>query len=188
MLEIALDVAKYNWLPMLQYTTWMQYGIAGAYLICAWMCVVSGSGAYQAGEKAGGWFLTSFVLRMMSIESILKLNDLLVLLMRGYARAGGWYGERRYWQAIVVGGVIALAILIVLWLRKRQQEDWHLAGNVVVGMSLLVVLELMRNISLHQVDAVLNYSLGAGIRAERAIEFVGLALVFIGTKQWLRTR
>lgn len=188
MLEIALDVAKYDWLPTLQYITWLQYGIAAAYLVCAWMCVVSGSGAYQAGEKAGGWFLTSFVLVMMSIESILKLNDLLVLLMRGYARAGGWYGERRYWQTIVVAGVIALAILIVLWLRKRQQEDWHLAGNVVVGMSLLVVLELMRNISLHHVDAFLNYPLGAGIRVERAIEFLGLALVFIGTRQWLQTR
>ena len=188
MLDIALEVAHDKWLPMLQYTNWWQYGIAVAYLLCAWMCVVSGSGAYQAGEKAGGWFLTSFVLVMMAIESILKVNDLLVLLMRGDARAGGWYGERRYWQSIVVASVIGLAILIVLWLRKRQQEDWHLAGNVVFGMSVLVVLELMRNISLHQVDSFLNYNLGAGIRVERAFEFVGLALVFVGTRQWLRTR
>ena len=53
MLDIALEVAHDKWLPMLQYTSWMQYGIAAAYLVCAWMCVVSGSGSYQAGEKAG---------------------------------------------------------------------------------------------------------------------------------------
>lgn len=188
MFEIALQVANDKWLPMLHHITWVQYGFALAYLICSWMCLVSGAGAHQAGEKAGGWFLSCFVLLMMAIETILQFNNLLVLLMRAYARSEGWYGERRYWQAIVVAGVIALAVLVVLWLRKRQQEDWHLQGNVIFGMSILVVLELMRNISLHHVDAVLNISLGAGIRVERAIEFVGLVLVFIGTRQWLQTR
>lgn len=188
MLDLAFEVANDKWLPMLQQVGWVHYGIAAAYLVCSWMCLVSGSGAYQAGEKAGGWFLSSFVLLMMAIETILQFNNLLVLLMRGYARSGGWYGERRYWQTIVVGGVIALALLIVLWLRKRQQEDWHLQGNVVFGMSILVVLELMRNISLHHVDAFLNFHLVAGLRLERAFEFVGLALVLLGTRQWLRTR
>lgn len=55
-------------------------------------------------------------------------------------------------------------------------------------MSVLVVLQLMHYISLHQVDALLNFHLGAGMRAERVIESVGLILVFIGTRQWLRTR
>jgi hypothetical protein len=188
MLDIALEVAQDKWVPMLEHISWVQYGFAVAYLLCAWMCIVSGSGAYQAGEKAGGWFLTSFVLLMMAIESVLQLNHLMVLLMRGYARAEGWYGERRYWQAIVVGCVIVLSLAIVLWLRKRQQEEWHLQGNVVIGMSVLVVLQLMHYISLHHVDALLNFHLGAGIRAERVIESVGLLLVFIGTRQWLTTR
>ena len=188
MLDIALQVAQDNWLPLLQNISWTQYGFALAYLLCSWMCVVSGSGSYQAGEKAGGWFLASFVLLMMAVESVLQLNNLLVMLMRGYARAEGWYGERRYWPAIVVGGVITLALVIVLWLRKRQQEEWHLQGNVVFGMSVLVVLELMRNISLHQVDAFLNFPLGAGIRLERVIESLGLVLVLIGTRKWLTTR
>ena len=30
MLDIALEVAHDKWLPMLQYTSWVQYGIAAA--------------------------------------------------------------------------------------------------------------------------------------------------------------
>jgi hypothetical protein len=186
MWNVSLDHALDKWASLNQAPGWSQWGILAAYILCIWLCFVCGRAAQQNKEHSTGWFIAAGLLCLLAAENMLHASELFIFFMRDLATSAGWYEQRRHSQSITIGIAVFVGLCGLAWLRHRLSESWHLHGNVVMGMSVLIVLTFLRVISLHDVDSELN-TFYLGISLDRAIEIAGLAMVLYGVIRKLQT-
>ena len=131
------------------------------------------------------WFVAAWIVALIGANSLLRLDLLAICALRIVARAQGWYEERRAWQYPLVVALAVTGLLALAWARTRLQADWPRCAGAVIGVFLLFGVALLRAVSYHYTDRVLEFPL-AGIPAGRLVEFAGLGLTAAGALRWSR--
>lgn len=187
MFNDTLQQAHPMWMISMPEISWVQGVHALIYLLCAWLCLVCAIASRQAGESVTGWFVAVACLLGMMVESIFDVHLYALGVFRHQAYAEGWYGMRREIQTWFLGFSLLTGMALLAWLRTRIAEDWPDCALAVFGLGLLLCLLLLRTVSLHDIDSVLNFAL-SGVSTASVIELIGLGLVIAGTRRWLQTR
>ncbi len=187
MWQEALNSAMVAWSSAIDSVGWVDIGFCLCYLLCSWLCYVSGYAARENAEPWRDWMWGCGLLVMLGLDSIVQAELPALEFIRSIARAQGAYTNRRETQFLVLCAVLLVCILIFAWMRTRLTDTWALRGPAMLGMCVLVLLALTRFVSFHYTDAILNAHV-IGIPVERLAELTGLGLVFVGTTRWLRTR
>lgn len=120
------------------------------------------------------WALTAVTTVVLGLNKLLDTEGWILDSLRAHARAAGWYGHRRGYQAIVIA-LIALGGLSVTMLVVRRIRGVTREGQLaVLTLGLLLVFVAIRAISLHQVDTLLNEG---AIHLRSMIEFIGITVL-----------
>lgn len=143
--------------------------------------------AYAAAKRAervpgGGrteytaWLLVTILMALLCVNKQLDLQSLFTDLGRVVARRQGWYWNRHEvlgWFVYAIGSAFLVTATILAVVFPRFWRRHALLG---VGLVFLLCFIAMRALSLHQLDAVINYY-WHGFRLNWLFELFGIGLV-----------
>ena len=102
------------------------------------------------------WFGISVLLVLLAINKHLNLHKWFTIVGRGIARSQGWYGRRRKIQKVFIM-IVALCsylfLCVLIWWFKENIIHYWLT---LAGMIFLVSFTIIRAVSHHRVDYLLN--------------------------------
>ncbi|WP_310498859.1 hypothetical protein [Sandarakinorhabdus sp.] len=150
--------------------------VAGAAL-CGWQRGCE-SGRAPPRERLF-WTLAALAMLALGINKQLDLQTALTAFGRQWARSGGWYEQRRAFQAgLVMAAVVAAVIAAgaLGWLVRGLR-----AGVIVAlaGLCLLGLFVLIRAASFHHIDVALRTAV-LGLKLHAVLELAGIAVVIAG--------
>lgn len=150
--------------------------LAAAALLCAWRPSTALHGGPAPAQRA--WRVCAGVLLLLSLAHALALDQGVLLWGRAAARQAGLYEVRRPLQAaflLLAGAATLWAMTRLPWWRAAEPWRGGLRAAVLATL-LLLALFIMRTVSLHAVDMVLEFqcfSVGLG----RWLEWAAAAVV-----------
>lgn len=183
MWQHAMTTAYAAWELAIRPTGWQHGLLALGYLVCAWLCFISGHATRQNGENSQAWFIATGLMVILAIDTVLQPSLLLLQFLRSIAKLQGWYAERRQWQFDLLVLLGFASLLILSGLCTRIKEAWTTCGPTMLGVGLLVALAVLRAISFHYTDVVINQSI-VGFSFGRLLELAGLVMIVTGTRRW----
>lgn len=186
-LRQAFDIAAPIWTLALERLSWSHGLVTAAYLLGAWLCLMNGHIARAAAETHKVWLLAASALCLLAANTLLQAEVLLTHVLRTIAKMEGWYGGRRELQYAVVGLLVLLAWPVWLRLRTAFKTSHSASGPVLWGLTLVLLVFVLRLVSAHGFDALLNLRL-LGLSLGRLTELAGLGLVMHGCLRCLRLR
>lgn len=160
-------------------TAWaMASGYASAGLLCLKVAVSRPTTEVDRMQRI--WAGCAFVLALLAVLAVWRLDLVLGDWLRQALRASGWYPLRRPLQAAAL-----LASLWLGWVLLREAlppgAGWPLVG-CVLGTGLLSFVGWGRLLSWHTLDGVLNFR-WVGVSTGRWMELLGL-LAVLGFAMW----
>ncbi len=121
------------------------------------------------------WAFCAIALFLFGLNKQLDLHQLITQVGRDWARAQGWYENRREVQSIFVkclAGGAAAALLTMIWALRGMTLRYYIA---LLGLMFLGFYVLIRAASFHHVDHFLG--LGTeGFRLAWLVELGGIAI------------
>lgn len=173
------------WQAAVRQPGWHPVAAAAADAAVALLCLAAGRSAHTGGAHSPAWTVAAAALLLLALNTLFAFDLLFVELLRGVARASGWYAARRAVQtgALVVGAAAGLAT----WgaLRHRLALAAPVDNCLPAGLALLASVAVLRAVSLHATDELLATRL-AGLTLGRLIDALGLGLVATGAGCELR--
>lgn len=136
----------------------------------------AGRAGDQARARVFTWALVGVALILLGFDKLLHVDQAITEHYRLLSEKGGWYEDRRSEQAIYLIGALMFAtpVLIGLMVLCRKAGE---AALIAFGMVLcLFLFFVLRMISYHDVDAMMNASIGR-LRASTIVELLGLAVI-----------
>lgn len=168
-----------HWRPGISDTTPMGIVIFLCYFVGAVVCLYRAWRCFRTPALRRSpfrfWFLCGLALFIFGLNKQLDLHQLITQYGRDWARADGWYENRRAVQAIFIkclaGGAVAI-FLAVLWALRGMTLRYYIA---LTGLVFLGFYVLIRAASFHHVDQFLG--LGTqGFRLAWLVEMGGIAI------------
>ncbi|MEO5900073.1 MAG: hypothetical protein ABIR68_08070 [Ilumatobacteraceae bacterium] len=131
------------------------------------------------------WFVVAVVLLALGINKQLDLQTWFLQTARRRAYEGGWYGDRRRYQAdgIAIMFLVAMASAAGLVFLLRRVLRRILI--TIAGLTMLVMFVTIRAISFHYVDYVLQ--MGGRFGVNVTLELAGILLIITSTVVWQRS-
>jgi hypothetical protein len=132
------------------------------------------------------WFGLASILLLLGANKQLDLQSWLTQVGRGWAKSGGWYRQRRTFQATFIV-LLALGGLGVLFaLGRVLRHRWHEHRSILLGITLLGLFILVRAASFHHMDQWLRVR-SLGLRFHSLLEMAGLIWIVAGAwHHWRR--
>lgn len=183
----AFDIAAPIWILALERLSWSHGLVTTGYLLAAGLCLMNGHIARAAGETHKVWLLAASALCLLGANTLLQVEVLLTHVLRAIAKMEGWYGGRRELQYAVVGLLALLAWPLLMRLRTAFRTSNSASVPLVWGLTLVLLVFVLRLVSAHGTDALLNLRL-VGLSMGRLAELAGLGLVVHGSLRCLRLR
>ncbi|MFZ4624353.1 MAG: hypothetical protein ACOYNF_08980 [Rhodoferax sp.] len=177
----VLEEATRLWQQGIVHAGWHQVLVALLYLVLAWRCLSNAHMAKITQAPGAVWQTGAVLLLLLAANTLAHLDVWVGQVLRLTAHAQGWYGERRTLQYIVLALLLAALWGLGQRVYRRLQVDELPGLAATVGLVALLLLALLRAVSAHATDAVLNLRL-AGLSMGRVLEFIGLGLVLWGTR------
>ena len=118
------------------------------------------------------WLFVLIVLVLLGINKQLDLQTLFTETLRDLARAQGWFGQRRAWQARFIMGLVASALLGVGAGVFLLRHVLRRARPALLGLTVLGTFVLVRASHFHHADI-----LRRGVRFHWVLELLGIALL-----------
>lgn len=179
----AIEHASPIWQQAVYHLSWSHGLVASTYGLAAWLCLLNGQTEKQVLGSCALWCAAAVFLCLLGANVVLQADVWVTQTLRAWVQLQGWYGQRRVWQYLVLG-LLALAVLLALrskmglspTFRRSTQAS---AGAASAGLLALLLLFVVRLVSAHGTDAVLNARL-VGIAVGRFFELAGLAWVMWG--------
>lgn len=124
------------------------------------------------------WLFCGIALFLFGVNKQLDLHQLITQYGRDWARADGWYEDRRAIQSIFIkclAGAAAVALLAIIWALRGMPLRFYIA---LIGLMFLGFYVLVRAASFHHVDQFLG--LGTeGFRLAWLVELGGIAITTV---------
>lgn len=179
MMPFLADIA---WRPIFNDPQPWAWAITAAHFIACWLCILAGRRHWGGGDSrlSQFWFLLAGAMLLLGMNKQLDLQTLLTMWGRQAARQGGWYAQRRTFQAAFVvvcaaAGLTGIAASFY-FLRGRFRE----CGLAYLGIVFLLTFVVMRAASFHHVDVFLYHLPIIGNWMNAGLEFGGSMLVGLG--------
>jgi len=171
-------LAAATWSLRIGDPTVLGWSVFAGYLVAATLCrraAVRSIGPAAVGARRFWWTL-AIALVVLAANKQLDLQKLLTQLARDYAKEGGWYRERKPFQAAVVFGFLAVAgvtLLTLLFLLRR-----HLARlwPALLGMAIIALFIAMRAVSWHKAE---EFLVAGALPARLWMEPVGIVAIVL---------
>lgn len=158
-----------------------------AYLVAAVMAVRAAATArlrHNARER-GFWLLVAALMAFFSVNELFDFQTVLTAVGKAWAQAGGWYEDRRKYQAEFIA-VLALGLMVAgivtAWFIRGTHRAVRLAtfGLVFIGAFVMV-----RAASFHHVDKLLGMG-AAAFNWGSVQEMLGIAIVAAAALRYRR--
>ena len=130
------------------------------------------------------WKTIALVFVALAVFRLINLQSLLPESGRLAATSEGWYMERRLPQFAFIVALAMAAILVALRLFVRARRGPIPTWLALIGITLFLAYIVIRSVSLHQVDLVINRR-AFGLSVNTMLEIGGIALIFL-TSEWRR--
>lgn len=164
-----------RWRPGIGDPTFIGWLTVVAYFATTWLC-------WRAARATASlrlrrfWFALAAILLFLGFNKQLDLQTALTFMGKDFAKATGWYENRRIFQflfiiAIALAGAAGTAGLF--WFYKR---DLPRLWPALAGIGFLCVFIVARAASFHHVDQFLNFSPG-GVKMNWVLELGGIAWI-----------
>jgi hypothetical protein len=165
---------------------WMTMAGAAIYLGLAGMSAAAWSKARgRALARAWLWGALAMTQVFLATDALLGIRLLIAQAGREFFREHGWYGEHRYFQAVLAAAML-MAMGAFTWVALHPARRSPLGCRLAIGGALLSLLMfLLACISLHSFEVWLDWPgkpLGMGTMARVG----GCALMGIGGWQFHR--
>lgn len=151
---------------------------------CRQLSVADPAEARRQQIMARVWVAVALVLLVLGISKQFDLESGVLTLLRRIAYEGGWYARRRQYQAefivALIGVTVAACVVTAFVLRRAVRR----IALVLLALSLLVVFVVVRTISFHYVDHLLER--GGRFRLSGTLEGAGIVLVVLASLHWHR--
>lgn len=125
-----------------------------AYLITAALAARAAGIAWmrREGSERLFWRVAAILLLFLGINELLDLQALLTAVGKNYAKAGGWYEQRRGVQFVFIIALAASSVVLgmaTIWLARRMHRSIWLA---LMGLGFIGLFILLRAASFHHLD------------------------------------
>jgi len=170
----------YDWEPGIGDPTFIGWLTVAAYFIAAVLCAGNLLRARHADRRAYlFWVAFTVFMVALGINKQLDLQTLFTAVFKHFAKATGWYEDRRIFQAIFIAIIaffgLAFAALAWVWtLRTLPRHRLALVGGIF-----LVCFIVIRAASFHHIDQILGKEL-VFFRINHVLELGGIACVALG--------
>ena len=132
-------------------------------------------------SEAGFWLAAAALMALLALMGLLRAERAWVLWVREMTQSIGWYSARRPLQWMASAALLAALLMLVLqlpaWARRLQLSRGLLTA--ACGLALLLTVELLRLVSLHHIDMLLD-ARTAGLSAGRWLQLGALLLLGSG--------
>lgn len=139
----------------------LRWGASGAYFVAAVLCAMAAQRARRQrdpDEARSTWFWGGLAVLfvLLGLNKLFNVQAWLWLTGRGMARQEGWYGMRKWIQAIftstiALGGLTIIALFF--WLTRKTLKHHLLA---LIGAVCVTCFVILRAASFHHVDELLG--------------------------------
>ena len=134
------------------------------------------------GEEARLWLCLGLVFLLLGVNKQLDIHSLVTQMLRDLAKAGGWYQDRRIFQAIFIALIVIAGAVGMTKLARRFRESAAAVKLAIFGVACTLLFVIARAASFHHADQMLSLKLG-GVKAHAAIELLGVSTVIAAA--WL---
>jgi hypothetical protein len=165
-----------RWRPGIGDPTFVGWFTVLAYFGAAYLCWRAAGNSQHRRKVRWFWNGLSILLILLGINKQLDLQTELTFIGRDFAKATGWYEDRRIVQAIFIlliafGGMIATTALFWIY-RFELRRLWP----ALAGFGFLAAFIVIRAASFHHVDEFLHSGPG-GLRMNWVLELGGIAAI-----------
>lgn len=175
-------LAAITWRPRIGDPSPMDWGITAIYFLGSVICFLTARTEPQTSQHERGrhrrfWLALAVMMLALGLNKQLDLQTLLTQVGREIARSGGWYGQRRVFQAAFVFNCVVLGAIFagVGWRMLRGQS--RVAYLAYLGVVFLITFVVLRAASFHHIDTVLYRLPGLGRNVNFGLELVGVLIV-----------
>jgi hypothetical protein len=165
-----------RWRPGIGDPTFIGWFTVVAYFATAYLCWrAAGNSQYQRKIR---WFWNglAILLVLLGINKQLDLQTELTFIGRDFAKATGWYEDRRIVQAIfiLIVALVGFSVTAALfWFYRNELRRLRAAS---AGVGFLMTFIVIRAASFHHVDQFLRFDPG-GVRMNWVLEIGGIAAI-----------
>jgi hypothetical protein len=157
--------------------------ITFGYFLAAGSCIRAARRAAEA--EASFWFWAGVALLLLGLNKQLDLHAILIQEARGWARTGGWYQDRRTYQALFILLLLLAGIAGMTMLVRRFRGSSGALKAGIVGLGFTILFLLIRAASFHHADQLLRTDLG-GVRAHALLESIGIITVALAARAYAK--
>lgn len=183
----ACGYAASVWEASLIRVSWYNFLLGLAYGVAALLCFLNGYIAKKYQEGYGIWVATVVMLLFFTINNLLLIEIFITEFLRAYAKLLSLYERRREFQYELIA-LIAIVLFLVMRKMKNSFASLNVPGKTVsYGLTLLISILILRTVSAHATDAVINFRV-FGFTVGRIVELFGIGLLLLGATRCLRLR
>ena len=164
-----------QWSPQIGDPTVAGWGTVVAYAVCAVLSFMV-LRRTQGSREGTVWGLLTLAMLSLGVNKELDLQSMLTAAGRCLSQLQGWYEERRVFQREFIIGLLivaGLSLALVLWLMRRCL--WR-NGLALLGVAFVTAFVAVRAVGFHHFDALIDSRL-LDIRFNVLFELSGLVLI-----------
>lgn len=163
------DPTPVGWLTVAAY-----FSTAIVCLVAAWRS--SGNEPKNCGSDRLYWIIIAALFMLLSVNKQLDIQTLMTELAREWAKADGWYSQRRYYQKLFLLGLACLLAMVLSAAAHIVRQRPLPLRAALLGLTLTCSFVLMRAASFHHIDRWLGQSV-SGLRWNWMLELGGIGTV-----------
>jgi hypothetical protein len=176
-----------RWRPGIGDPTFIGWFTVFAYFGAAYLCWRAAAAGLHGPKVRWFWNGLAILLVLLGINKQLDFQTEFTFLGRDFAKATGWYEERRIVQVLFIlligfGGMVVTTALF--WFYRKELQRLRMA---LVGVGFLMTFIVIRAASFHHVDRFLLSTIG-GMRMNWIFELGGIAAIAWPAWRTIRSR
>jgi hypothetical protein len=173
----------FGWRPGIGDPTTLGWVTVAAYAVAAVLCWLAAGKAPRTERR--WWQMLAVVLALLCINKQVDLQTLFTDVGRTVSKNQGWYEDRRPYQYMFVGAILALMLVAAVLMVSRLRRAGAQLKTSMAGLALLAGFIFIRAASLEKIDRLINRQIGTP-RVNHWLEIGGIAVIAIGAIWMLR--
>ena len=173
----------FGWKPGIGDPTTLGWVTVAAYAVAAVLCWLAAGKSPKTERR--WWQALAVILALLCINKQIDLQTLFTDIGRTVAKNQGWYEDRRPYQYMFVGAILALMLVAAVLMVARLRRAGAQVKLSMVGLAMLMGFVFIRAASLERIDALINRQIGTP-RVNHWLEIGGIVVIAAGALWMLR--